>query len=105
MSRRETVFLISRAFSVLLLAWLVTDATYLPEYILSLSHHIHQSSVLATRDYWTTHYATALAMLLLRMAAITVAAVVFWRCGESVQRLFSDKSGRPVIAPGTEPQS
>jgi hypothetical protein len=104
MSRREMIFLMSRAFALVLIAWIVTDVTYLPSRILSLSHHMQQRGVLAGPDYWTTYYSTELGLLLLRMLLWSVGAGMFWQCGERVERLFLDNSRLAAVAPGSEPQ-
>lgn len=45
------MLVVSRAFSLLLITWLLVDVTYLPQELLGLGHHMSQRSVLATQDY------------------------------------------------------
>jgi len=89
MSRKETVLLLSRAFALLLISWAFVEVTYLPERLFALSHHLSQSSVLVARDYWSSYYLIITVFLILRMVALFLAAVLFWRCGPRVEALFS----------------
>jgi hypothetical protein len=82
MSRKELVLLVSRAFALLLITWALVEVTYLPERVFALSHHLRQSSVLATsRDYWSSYYLMLTGFNVVRMLALFFAAVLFWRCG------------------------
>ena len=56
MSRKELVFIVSRAFALLLISWALADVSYIPERLFSLTHHISQGSVLARYDYWSSYY-------------------------------------------------
>jgi hypothetical protein len=93
MSRKEIVLLVSRAFAVLLISWAFVEVTYLPERLFALSHHLSQSSVLMAHDYWSSYYLIVTAFLVLRMLALFLAAVLFWRCGPRVEALFSPQQG------------
>ena len=90
MSRKELVLLVSRAFALLLITWALVEVTYLPERVFALSHHLRQSSVLATsRDYWSSYYLMLTGFNVVRMLALFFAAVLFWRCGPRVEALLS----------------
>jgi len=89
MSRKELVLLVSRAFALLLISWAIAEATYLPERLFALSHHLNQSSVLVAHDYWSTYYLIVAIFLVLRMLAMLLGAALFWRCGPGVEGLFS----------------
>jgi len=91
MSRKELVLLLSRAFALLLITWAFVELTYLPERLFALSHHLSQSSVLVTHDYWSSYYLIITGFLVLRMLAFFLAAALFWRCGPRVEALFSPK--------------
>lgn len=89
MSRKESVLLVSRALALYFTAWALFEITYLPEYMFALSHHINLKSVLAPRDYWTNYYLMLTVLIVVRMLAFFLAAVLFWRCGPRVEKLFS----------------
>ena len=91
MSRKELVLLVSRAFALLLITWALVEVTYLPERLFALSHHLSQSSVLVTHDYWSIYYLIITVFLVLRVLALFLAAALFWRCGPRVEALFSLK--------------
>jgi len=96
MSKKELVLLVSRAFALLLVTWALVEVTYLPDRVLALSHHLRQSSVLATsRDYWSSYYLILTVFSVVRMLALFFAAVLFWRCGPRVEALFSPQPGNP----------
>jgi hypothetical protein len=89
MSRKELVFLVSRAFALLLISWGFVEVTYLPERLFALFHHLSQSSLLVAHDYWSSYYLIITVFLVLRMLALFLAASMFWRCGPRVEALFS----------------
>lgn len=89
MSRREMVFVLSRMFALILIVWAVVDASYLPERLFSLTHHVRQGSVLARYDYWSSYYLVVTSFLVVRVLALLLVAGSFWRCGPWVQALFS----------------
>lgn len=89
MSRKEIVLLVSRAFALLLISWALVDVTYLPERLFAFSHHLSQRSVLGTPDYWSNYYLVITAFTVVRILALFLAAVWFWRCGPRIENLFS----------------
>lgn len=89
MSRNELVFIVSRAFALLLIGWALAEVSYLPERLFALTHHISQGSVLAKYDYWSSYYLVITSFLVVRVLAFLLAAGSFWRCGPWVQALFS----------------
>lgn len=87
MSRKELVFLVSRAFALLLISWAFAEITYLPERLYTLSHHLSQSSVLVGHDYWSSYYSIITVFLILRMLAFLLAAAMFlemWTTDRSI---------------------
>jgi len=92
MSRKELVLVVSRTLSLLLIAWALAEMTYLPERLFSLSHHVSERSVLASEDYWTRYSVIITVFLVVRIIALFVAALMFWKCGPRVQTLFFPQS-------------
>jgi len=93
MSKRELVLMVSRGFALLLITWAFIEVTYLPERLSSLMHVFGEQTVLrTTHDYWTSYYSLVIGLLILRVSALLLAAVLFWRCGSRVQKLFADSS-------------
>jgi hypothetical protein len=88
MTKTEFVRILSRFFALYLLAWALTDCTYLPQYIHSLVHHLNQHIVVDV-DYWRDYYLLETASLVLRIAALSLAGVYFWNAGPRVLRLFT----------------
>jgi len=95
MSKKELVQLVSRAFAVLLLSWLLLDITHMPEKLFTLFHHQSQSSVLATHDYWSSLYLIETIFYAVRLLALSFAAAWFWKCGPRVEALFSPWQSEP----------
>jgi hypothetical protein len=92
LSKKELVVLVSRAFALLLITWALVEATYIPERVFALSHHMKQSSVLATSlDYGSRYYLLLIVSNVVRMLALFFAATIFWRCGPQVEALFSQR--------------
>jgi hypothetical protein len=89
MSRKELVFVVSRAFALLLISSVFVEVTYLPERLFALFHHLSQSSVLVAHDYWSSYYSIITVFLVLRIFGLLLAAALFWRCGPRVEVLFS----------------
>src|SRR3954464_10380643 len=50
MTKKEGILLASRALTLYLLCWGLSDLTYLPQELLSARHHY------AAHDYWLTYY-------------------------------------------------
>src|SRR5690349_8518573 len=93
MSKKEMVFVVSRAFALLLIIWALLDLSYLPEHLFRLYHHARQQSVLTTpRDYWANYYLLGTATVVLRVIVQLVASAAFWRCGPRIQALFSNRA-------------
>jgi hypothetical protein len=89
MSRKELVLLVSRAFALLLITWAFAELTYLPDRVLGLIHHVNERSALAPHDYWSSYYSILTGFTVLRMVAFLFAATLFWKCGPSVEALFT----------------
>jgi len=89
MSRKELVFVVSRTFALFLFTWAFAEVSYLPERLLSLTHHISEGSVLTRYDYWSSYYLVVTSFLVVRILAFLLAAGSFWRCGPWVHALFA----------------
>jgi hypothetical protein len=87
--KKEMVFLVSRAFALLMIIWTFTEITSLPHNLFSLSEHMKVRSVLAPRDYWTNYYLILTVCNIVRTLVLFFVAVLFWRCGPWVEKLFS----------------
>jgi hypothetical protein len=83
MTKPEFVRILSRLFALYLLAWALTDCTYLPQHLLSLTHHWNDT------NYWRNYYLLETASMVLRIAGLSLAAVYFWNAGPAVMRLFT----------------
>jgi hypothetical protein len=55
----------------------LADATYLPERLFALSHHLNQGSMLVAHEYWGRYYEITIAFLLLRVFGLLLAAGIF----------------------------
>lgn len=94
MSRKELVLLMSRGFALFLTTWALVEVTYLPDRLYALFHHLSLRSALATNDYWTRYYLILTVSDLVRMVALFLGAVLFWRCGPQVEALFSPQDNQ-----------
>ena len=88
MSRRELVFVLSRALALLLSCWGLVEASYIPERLFSLTHYLNERSAFADHDYRSSYYLVMTVFLFARSLALFYAAAWFWRCGPRVQALF-----------------
>jgi len=102
MSKREFVLVVSRGFALLLITCASIEVTYLPERVSSLMHVFGEQTVLrTTHDYWTNYYSLVIGLLILRVSALLLATVLFWRCGSRVQSLFTDSFSEGRESKGT----
>ncbi|MBZ5655458.1 MAG: hypothetical protein LAO56_09285 [Acidobacteriia bacterium] len=84
MSTKEAVTIVSRALAIYMLFWFLSDLTYLPSHLFSLSHHENGLST----AYWRDSERISLTFLLLRMVALFFAVQWFYRSGPAIQRYF-----------------
>jgi len=88
MSRKEAAVLASRTLALLLVVWVLTEVSYLPEYMHSFVHHLRQESVLATAHsylYW--YYLLRLGSLVVRLVGYSLAARWLFKGGPKVVEL------------------
>jgi hypothetical protein len=93
-TRAELVQVASRLFALFLLAWAIADITYIPHYLHSLAHYINRP-ILDADDYWKRYYLLESAALVLRMACLFLAAMIFWKGGLRVAKLFLPTDAKP----------
>lgn len=82
MTKKEGVLLASRALTLYLLCWGLSDLTYLPQELLSARHHY------GTHDYWLTYYCIELSFRTVRIIALFAAAMWLYSCGKQVEAFF-----------------
>jgi hypothetical protein len=82
MTKREGILLTSRALTLYLLCWGLSDLTYLPQELLSARHHY------GTHDYWFTYYGIELSFRIVRIVALFAAAMWLYSCGKQVEAFF-----------------
>jgi hypothetical protein len=82
MTRREGLSLASRAFALYLLCWGLSEVTYLPQRLLSVTHH---SSVLISSEYWSKYDLVGLSFHILRIVALFGTAAWLYRGGVGVE--------------------
>ncbi len=90
MSRREIVLLVSRAIALLqIIAALIDSFIYLPQQVFLLSQRMK-----LTNAFPGTHAVlgpvawVGIVSSLVHIVALLVVAVLFWRCGPMIERLF-----------------
>ena len=104
MSRKEIVFLISRALALLWAIGALTDALYLPERLFSAYHSLAAQRVMNTMAAQIatntdarigslyrsliTQLALAPIFLILHVGVLALIATAFWKCGPRIARLF-----------------
>jgi uncharacterized membrane protein len=96
MTRREALLLASRALALYLLCWALTEVTYLPQRLFSLTH---RSSVLISRDYLSTYDLVGLWFHALRIVALFATAAWLYRGGAPVEAFFLPPE--KALVPGT----
>jgi hypothetical protein len=65
---------------------------------MDILHHSGQASVLMTSAsdaFWLSHYRLETALLVLRIAALLILAIVLWNCAPWLERLLLPKPEAP----------
>jgi hypothetical protein len=88
MSKRECVFLASRALSLIWIVEAFLYSTYLPERVHSHFHYLGTASVLDTTNYLATQYTITVIFHVLRVVTLILMATVFWRGGPKIGELL-----------------
>jgi uncharacterized membrane protein len=83
--------LASRILALYWASWALSEMTYMPERVLSLSHYTGQLDGYSL--YMHNQYSTIIASLVVRIIALSIAALAFWSCGPKVARLFLAPAG------------
>jgi hypothetical protein len=89
MTREDAAIVASRSLAMRMAVWTLVELTELPEWLLSLMHHLGQQSVLGTRDYWTSYYSVVLALHVIRVLVTSLAGAWFWKGGPLPDKLFA----------------
>ena len=97
MSRKELVFLATRFFALLLIAWALIDITYLPERLFALLELGGRTSVFSVENQWDRYHLLTTILSFIRVTLLLLAAARFWKCGPLVERLFSAQPGSEHI--------
>jgi hypothetical protein len=79
-SKKDTLLIVSRAATLYLLCWALSDLTYLPGGAIMLSRH-------GSDSLWV-YELTNLVFRLARIAALFAAAAWFYKCGPRVAAYF-----------------
>jgi hypothetical protein len=87
MTRKEALLLVSRGSAVYLLCWAIGTITYLPERLLSFTHHASSSGLL-TENYLRNYDLISIALLFVRVVALFALANWFYNCGPKVEDFF-----------------
>lgn len=87
MSRREIVLLVSRAVAVLVaIPALFTLLLGIPQQVWILSQTIRMEGSLLTPQ---THALVGIAISVVRIVVESLIALLFWRCGPTIERLLA----------------
>jgi hypothetical protein len=92
MTTKDLAGVVNRAFALLLAAWALVEGTYFPERVFSLLHHLSERSVLNSHDYWSRYYSIVLIFYVVRVAALLIAAIWFWKRGLPSEALMPKPS-------------
>jgi hypothetical protein len=94
MSRKEAVLLVSRALAIIQFVTAVLDATYLPEWFVSLHRHerlIATVGISETHEFGRSYDQVGIAFLFGRIAILLTLTLVFWNCGPWFERALLPK--------------
>jgi hypothetical protein len=96
MSKRQIVVLVSRAIALIEIIYALFDLTYLPERCVWLAYRLKWHSVLEARPLTSEPEFYSLIFSIVRLVIISGAAIVFWRCGQTVSNwLLPEEPARP----------
>jgi hypothetical protein len=95
MTTRDLTAVVKRAFALLLSAWALVEVTFIPERVFSFFHHLDERSVLNPHDYWTRYYSIVLIFYAVRIGALSLAAIWFWKRGLRSEALIPALSQEP----------
>jgi len=91
MTKKDAVGLASRVVAIYLLLWAFDSATYLPARFFSLAHH----STALSGGYFADLDRVEIMEGLVRIAALLILSLLFFRGGPAVQRLLSVSDQSP----------
>jgi len=86
LSTKTAVTLVSRALAIYLLAWFVSDFTYLPPQLFSLFHYANRLNEIGGSSYSRDWELISLASRLVRMVLLFFGIQWFYRSGPAIQQ-------------------
>ena len=90
MSRRDAVVVASRALSVLLTVWALTEVSYLPEFLHSLLHYSDQGLQASASylQYMHRYYLLRVGFLVTRIVGYFLMARWLYKAGPEIEELL-----------------
>ena len=83
--------ILSRAFSLYLLVWALSNLLYLPEFLFSFFHYLHLPAETNQRHYWLIYYLTRAVAESLRSLALLIFSGYLWKNGTFLLYFFEEK--------------
>lgn len=93
--------ILSRAFSLYLLVWALSDLVSLPEYLFSFSHHLQTPVGTNQRHYWLIYYLIRIVAESLRSVALLIFSGYLWKNGTFLLSFFEEKEAPTTDSPAT----
>jgi cytochrome c oxidase subunit IV len=83
--------ILSRAFSLYLLVWALSDLLSLPEYLPSFFHYQQMAAdTVQQRSYWLTYYLIRIVVNIIRSTALLLLSRYLWKKGSFLLTFFSN---------------
>jgi hypothetical protein len=98
MTKKDGILLVSRAMTLYLVLWVLSDLTYVPERLFSFFHYAKLPNASANEHYLRGYYFIILVSLVARIVALSILARWIHKCGPSVESLFLP--AKPGLAEG-----
>jgi len=94
--------ILSRAFSIYLLVWALSDLLTLPELVPSFIHYLHFPPAYSQRNYWLTYYVTRIIIDSLRSVAMLIGSRYLWKNGTYLLTFFAKEEKDSSVTTATE---
>ena len=88
MNKKDAVLIASRALAMYFFWWALDAASYLPERIVSLSHHAADYSVLTGPGYFRELYLFSVIANGVRSIVLLVLAIWFYKSGPTISNFL-----------------